>query len=122
MVVVYSGTELDIALSAGESDGRVNNPDTLTIRNAEWLAKGMIDIHAIMEVPHGLKQPGFDRLPEIEEIAKCELEKKWLEMVRTFRQIGTPSFFPPGTPPEQVKILRAATAKMYSDPDFHKEY
>lgn len=122
MVVGYSGTELDLALMRGEIDGRINNPDTLTIRNAEWLAKGMIDIHAIMEVPRGLKQPGFDRLPEVEEFAKSEREKKLLAMVRTFRQFGTPSFFPPGTPPEQVKILRAATAKMYSDPDFHKEY
>ena len=43
-------------------------------------------------------------------------------MIRTFRQIGTPSLFPPGTPREQVKILRDATAKMFSDPDFHKEY
>jgi tripartite-type tricarboxylate transporter receptor subunit TctC len=122
MVVGYSGNELDLALMRGEIDGRINNPDTLTIRNAEWLAKGMIDIHAIMEVPRGLKQAGFDRLPEVEEFAKSEREKKLLAMVRTFRQIGTPSFFPPGTPAEPVKILRAATAKMYSDPDFHKEY
>jgi hypothetical protein len=75
-----------------------------------------------MEVPRGLKQPAFDRLPEIEEFAKSEREKKLLAMVRTFRQVGTPSFLPPGTPPEQVKILRGATAKMYSDPDFHKDY
>jgi len=64
----------------GEIDGRINNPDTLTIRNAEWLAKGMIDIHAIMEVPRGLKQAGFDRLPEVEEFAKSEREKKLLAM------------------------------------------
>jgi hypothetical protein len=76
MVVGYSGNELDLALMRGEIDGRINNPDTLTIRNAEWLAKGMIDIHAIMEVPRGLKQAGFDRLPEIEEFAKSEREKK----------------------------------------------
>ncbi len=43
-------------------------------------------------------------------------------MVRTFRQVGTPSILPPGTPPEQVKILRNAMAKMYSDPEFHKDY
>ena len=29
---------------------------------------------------------------------------------------------PPGTPAEQVKILRTAMAKMYSDPEFHKDY
>lgn len=122
MVVGYSGTELDLALERGEIDGRINNPDTLVIRNAEWLAKGLIDIHAIMEVPRGLKQPGFDKLPEIEEFAKNDREKKLLAMIRAFRQVGTPSILPPGTPAEPVKILREATAKMYKDPEFQKEY
>ncbi|MBM4259988.1 MAG: hypothetical protein FJ143_04735 [Deltaproteobacteria bacterium] len=122
MVVGYSGTELDLALERGEIDGRINNPDTLVIRNAEWLAKGLINIHAIMEVPRGLKQPGFDKLPEIEEFAKNEREKRLLAMVRAFRQVGTPSLLPPGTPAEQVKTLREATARMYKDPEFQKEY
>ena len=112
MVVGYSGTELDLALMRGEIDGRINNADTLTIRNAEWLAKGMIDIHAIMEVPR----------PEIEEFAKNDREKKLLAMVRAFRQVGTPSLLPPGTPAEQVKILREANARMYKDPEFQKDY
>ena len=92
------------------------------MRNADWLAKKAIDIHAIMEVPKGLKQPGFDRLPEIEEFAKSDRERKLLAMIRIFRQIGTPSILPPGTPQEQVNILRQAMAKMFNDPEFHKEY
>jgi tripartite-type tricarboxylate transporter receptor subunit TctC len=121
-VVGYGGTELDVALMRGELDGRINNPDTLMIRNADWLANKAIDVHAIMEVPKGLKQPGFDRLPEIEEFAKSDREHKLLAMIRTFRQIGTPSILPPGTPKDRVGILRQAMAKMYSDPEFHKEY
>ena len=121
-VVGYSGTELDLALVRGELDGRINNPDTLIIRNADLLAKGAIDIHAIMEVPKGLKQPGFDRLPEIEEFAKSERERRLLAMIRTFRRFGTPSILPPGTPKEQVKILREAMAKMFNDPEFQKDY
>jgi tripartite-type tricarboxylate transporter receptor subunit TctC len=121
-VVGYSGTELDLALVRGELDGRINNPDTLMIRNADLLAKGAIDIHAIMEVPKGLKQPGFDRLPEIEEFAKSDRERRLLAMIRTFRQFGTPSILPPGTPKEQVKILREAMANMFNDPEFHKDY
>ncbi len=121
-VVGYGGTELDLALMRGELDGRINNPDTLMIRNADWLANKAIDIHAIMEVPKGLKQPGFDRLPEIEEFAKSEREHKLLAMIRTFRQIGTPSILPPGTPKDRVRILRDAMTKMFSDPEFHKEY
>ena len=121
-VVGYSGTELDLALVRGEIDGRINNADTLLSRNADLLAKGALDIHAIMEVPKGLKQAGFERVPEIEEFAKSDRERKLLAMIRTFRQIGTPSILPPGTPREQVKILREATAKMFSDPDFHRDY
>ena len=121
-VVGYSGTELDLALVRGELDGRINNADTLLSRNADLLAKGALDIHAIMEVPKGLKQAGFERLPEIEEFARTDRERKLLAMIRTFRQIGTPSILPPGTPREQVKILRDATAKMFSDSDFHRDY
>jgi len=75
-----------------------------------------------MEVPKGLKQPGFDRLPEIEEFAKSERERRLLAMIRTFRRFGTPSILPPGTPKEQVKILREAMAKMFNDPEFQKDY
>ncbi len=121
-VVGYSGTELDLAVTRGEADGRVNNADTMLSRSADLLAKKALDLHVIMEVPKGLKQPGFDGLPEIEEFAKSDKERKLLAMVRTFRQVGTPSMLPPGTPPEQVKILRTAMAKMYSDPEFHKDY
>lgn len=121
-VVGYSGTDLDLALIRGEVDGRINNADTLMSRNADLLAKGALDVHAIMEVPKGLKQAGFDRLPEIEDFVQAERERKLLAMIRIFRQFGTPSILPPGTPREQVKILREAMAKMFKDPDFHKEY
>jgi tripartite-type tricarboxylate transporter receptor subunit TctC len=121
-VVGYGGTELDVALMRGELDGRINNADTLQTRNADLITKKAIDIHAIMEVPKGLKQPGFERLPEIEDFANSEKEHKLLAMIRTFRQIGTPSVLPPGTPPEPVKILRQAMAKMFSDPEFHRDY
>jgi tripartite-type tricarboxylate transporter receptor subunit TctC len=121
-VVGYSGTDLDLALIRGEVDGRINNADTLMSRNADLLAKGALDVHMIMEVPRGLKQSGFDRLPEIEDFVQSERERKLLAMIRIFRQFGTPSILPPGSPREQVKILREAMAKMFKDPDFHKDY
>ena len=121
-VVGYGGTELDLALVRGEIDGRINNADTLMSRNAELLAKGALDVHALMEVPKGLKQPGFDRLPEIQDFVQTERERKLLAMIRIFRQFGTPSILPPGTPKEQVNILRDSMARMFKDPDFHKDY
>ena len=122
MIVGYSGNEQDLALMRGEVDGRVNNPDTLVRRNAEMLAKGMIDVHAVMEVPRGLKQPGFDRLPEIDEFTQTARERRLTSMVRAFRQVGSPYILSPGTPAEQVKLLRQAFTKTFNDPEFFKEY
>jgi hypothetical protein len=61
-------------------------------------------------------------LPEIESFAKTERDRKLLNMVRVFRQFGTPSIQPPGTPKEQVEILKAAMVKTFTDPAFPAEY
>ena len=121
-VVGYSGTELDAALARGEIDARINNADTALKRNAEMLKSGAVAPHIIMEVPKGLKHDHFSKLPEIESFAKSERERKLLHMVRVFRQFGTPSILPPGTPKEQVEILKAAMVKTFKDPEFPAEY
>jgi tripartite-type tricarboxylate transporter receptor subunit TctC len=122
MIVGYGGSELDLALTKGEIDGRINNADTMLTRNAELLAKGAIDVHAIMEVPRGLKHEKFSTLPEITTFAKTDKERKLLDMVSAFRQFGSPFFLPPGTPKEQVKLLQDAMVKAFNDPAFHKDY
>lgn len=121
-VVGYSGPELDLALANGEVDARINNADTLTKRNPEWLTKGIVDVHAIMEVPKGNKHSDFARLPEVGDFAKSERERKVLAMLRAFRQVGSPYILPPGTPKEQVNILQQAIAKTFNDPGFHIDY
>jgi tripartite-type tricarboxylate transporter receptor subunit TctC len=121
-VVGYSGTELDAALARGEIDARINNADTALTRNVELLKTGAVVPHVIMEVPKGLKHHHFSNLPEIESFAKSEQERKLLRMVRVFRQFGTPSILPPGTPKEQVDILKAAMVKTFTDPAFPAEY
>jgi tripartite-type tricarboxylate transporter receptor subunit TctC len=121
-VVGYGGAELDTALARGEIDARINNADTVLIRNAEMLKSGAVVPHVIMEVPKGLKHHHFTNLPEIETFAKSEGERKLLNMVRVFRQFGTPSILPPGTPKEQVEILKAGMVKTFTDPEFPAVY
>jgi tripartite-type tricarboxylate transporter receptor subunit TctC len=121
-VVGYSGPELDVALARGEIDARINNADTTLTRNVELLKTGAVVPHVIMEVPKGLKHHHFSNLPEIESFAKSERERKLLQMVRVFRQFGTPSILPPGTPKEQVEILKVAMVKTFTDPEFPAEY
>ena len=121
-VVGYGGTELDAALTNGEIDARINNADTTLTRNAELVKSGAIVPHVMMEVPKGLKHHHFTNLPEIESFAKSEEERKLLHMVRVFRQFGPPSILPPGTPIEQVEILKVAMVKTFTDPRFPAEY
>jgi tripartite-type tricarboxylate transporter receptor subunit TctC len=121
-VVGYSGTELDAALARGEIDARINNADTTVTRNAELLKSGAVVPHVMMEVPQGLKHHYFTNLPEIGSFAKSERERKLVHMVRVFRQFGTPSILPPGTPKEQVEILKTAMGKTFKDPQFPPEY
>jgi tripartite-type tricarboxylate transporter receptor subunit TctC len=121
-VVGYGGAELDTALARGEIDARINNADTVLQRNNEMLKSGGIAAHVIMEVPKGLKHHHFTTLPEIESFATAERDRKLLHMVRVFRQFGTPSLLPPGTPKEQVEILKTAMVKIFTDPAFPAEY
>jgi tripartite-type tricarboxylate transporter receptor subunit TctC len=121
-VVGYGGTELDAALARGEIDARINNADTTLTRNAELVKSGAIVPHIIMEVPKGLRHHHFTELPEIETFAKSEQDRKLLRMVRVFRQFGTPSLLPPGTPKGQVEILRGAMVKTFTDPEFPMVY
>ena len=113
---------MDIALERGEIDARATSSESLSARNAGWLEKKLIDLHAIVEVPKGNRPPAFARLPELESRATSERERKLVTMYRTIRVAGTPYLFPPGTPKGQVQIIREAMWKAYQDPEFHKEF
>jgi tripartite-type tricarboxylate transporter receptor subunit TctC len=118
----YGGPEIDIALERRELDGRANALETLGQRNAEEMKKGLLDLHALVEIPKGDRPDGFSRLPEIESFTKSETERKLLAMYRAFRLVGTPYILAPGTPKPQVQILQDAMRKALKDPEFHREF
>jgi tripartite-type tricarboxylate transporter receptor subunit TctC len=121
-VVGFGGPEMDIALERGEIDARATSSESLSTRNAEWIEKKQIDLHAIVEVPKGDRPPPFASLPELESFATSDRERRLVAMYRTFRVVGTPYVLPPATPKAQVQILRDAITKAYQDPEFHKEF
>jgi len=121
-VTGYGGPEMDIALMRGEIDARATTPETLSQRNVDWLEKGLTDLHAIVEIPKGAKAARFERLPELEDFANSEKERKLLTMYRAFRLVGTPYILPPGTPKPQVQILQEAMRRAYKDSNFHKDF
>jgi tripartite-type tricarboxylate transporter receptor subunit TctC len=118
----YAAPELDVALLRGEVDARANTATSVWKRNPDWVEKGLMDFHAILEVPKGLKHERFGHLPEIENFAKSEKEVRLLALARTLRLTGSPYILPPGTPKDRVEILQEAARKTFKDSDFHREY
>jgi tripartite-type tricarboxylate transporter receptor subunit TctC len=121
-VLGYSSLEVDVGMQRGELDARSNNTAEVVRRNPDAVKKGMFDFVAILKIPREDKEPDFDHLPEIDNFAKSERERRFLTLMRSTRLVGTPYIIPPGTPKEQVQILRAAMKKTFQDPEFHKEF
>ena len=121
-VVGFTGPEIDIAIDQREADGRVNTGDSLVRRNREWLDKALIDVHAGIEIPKGERHPRFAKIADLETFAKSDVERKILQMFRSFRLAGQNFFLPPGVPKDRAEILRDAMRKTLSDPEFLKEY
>ena len=121
-IVGYTSTEVDVALTNGELDARANAAISVLRRNPEWLDKKIMNFHAIMEIPKGVKHPRLTHLPEIEAFAKTERKKRVLTVWRAFRGVGLPYILPPGTPKDKVEILEEAMRKTYRDPEFPKYF
>ena len=118
----YAAPELDLALLRGEVDARANTATSVWQRNPDWVEKGLMDFHAILEVPKGLKHARFGHLPEIESFAKTERERRLIALSRTLRLTGSPYVLPPATPKDRVEIVQEAMRKTFKDPEFHREY
>lgn len=117
-VTGYSSPEIDAAVLRGELDSRFNQSHTILQRFPEWLDKGLMDFHVVLEIPRGDKHPRFTNLPELESFAKTERERQLVQLQRGFRLSGSPFIAPPGTPRERVAILQDAMTKAFKDPEF----
>jgi len=121
-VVGYTSLEVDVALVNGELDARANAAVSVLRRNPEWLDKGLMNFHAIMEIPKGGKHPRLAHLPEVESFARTEREKRVLAVWRAFRGVGSPYILSPGTPRDRVEILEESMRRTFKDPEFPKYF
>jgi len=121
-VVGYSSPELDVAILNGELDAGAGVASSLVKQNPEFLDKGLMDFHSIIEIPRGDKHPRFAQLPELDSFVKSDRERKLLALHRNFRLAGSPFILPPGTAKDRADILREAMRKIYADREFLAEY
>jgi tripartite-type tricarboxylate transporter receptor subunit TctC len=121
-VTGFSNPERRIALLRGEIDAIAVSDSGLLDRQADWLEKGLIDLHIIFAVPRENKHPRFHNLPEVDGFAKTERERKVVAMFRNFSLTGAPFILPPAMPRERVEIIKEALRKSFKDPAFFQEY
>jgi tripartite-type tricarboxylate transporter receptor subunit TctC len=121
-IVGYTSPEVDVALVNGELDGRANSAVSVLRRNPEWLEKRVMNFHAIMEIPKGIKHPRLAHLPEVESFARSDRERRVLALWRALRGVGSPYILPPGTPRDRVEILEEAMRRTFKDPEFPKYF
>ena len=121
-VTGFSTPERDVALLRGEIDAIAATDEGLVTRKADWLEKGLVDLHVIFAVPREAKHPRFFYLPEIDGFAKTERERKILTMFRNFSLTGSPFILPPAMSKERVETIKEALRKSFKDADFFKEY
>jgi tripartite-type tricarboxylate transporter receptor subunit TctC len=121
-VTGFTGPEIYIAIERGELDAHATGAARFVIEKSEWIEKKQIHLHATLTVPKGRHHPSFAQLPEFGSFAKTDVERKLLDMFRAFQYPRWPYIFPPGTPKEQVQIIREAMKKAFADPEFPVEY
>ena len=120
-VTGFGDPEMIVALAQGEADGRSQVAESIE-RMPEWIDKGAVDFHAILEIPGVKKHPRFAQLPALESFTKSAGEQKLLLMHRVFRSIGTPYLFPPGTPRDRVEMVTEALRATFRDAAFLSDF
>jgi hypothetical protein len=123
-VVGYSGAEIDVAIAQGELDARANNVDAVIQRTPQFITDGLAHFHGVVEVPFGVRpdHPALARLPALHSFAASEREKRVVQIYVSFMQFLQAFVLPPNTPPERVKTLKDAFAKVWKDKEFHENW
>jgi tripartite-type tricarboxylate transporter receptor subunit TctC len=123
-VVGYSGAEIDVAIAQGELDARANSVDAVIQRTPQFITDGLVHFHGVVEVPFGFRptHPALARLPALHDFAATEREKRVAQMYVSFMQFLQAFVLPPNTPPERVKTLKDAFAKVWKDKEFHENW
>jgi tripartite-type tricarboxylate transporter receptor subunit TctC len=124
-ILGYGSNEVYLSLVRSEADMISNNLHTVLRETREWLKEGF----TTPVVMKNTKGRGAEAVPEfpqgrptLEQFADTDLKRAVMRFQNATRPTGAPYFAPKGIPGPALKALREGFNKMFTDPQFAKEY
>ena len=119
LVAGYRGTaEIRLAVEAGEVAGTCFNWDSMRLIWAEALANGQVRV--VLQLGQGAR-PDLPGVPSALDLARTGEGRRLIEATQGMSALLRTYTLPPGTPPERVRVLRAALEATVRDPVFLAE-
>ena len=108
------GNDVNVAMERGEVGARNNTWSAWKATRADWLKNKDIII-LVQAGPTAKDLPG---VPNIEDLAKTEDDRRIMQLIISGTKLGRPLATTPGVPADRVAALRAAFEESMKDPDF----
>jgi hypothetical protein len=124
-ILGYNSQEIRLAMERGEADAQSNSIPSFMRGTQHWLKEGFT-IPLIMKNIKGRGAevaPGFpqDR-PSLDQFTDTEFKKAVLRFHNSIRPSGTVFVAPKGIPDPALRALGEAFNRVWSDPQFAKEF
>lgn len=116
LITGYDSAEQDLALERGEVDARTNSAKSVLKNHPDWIKKNFAPILAVSGPD---RDPLIPNVPTIREINPNP--GAFFETVSEGLSVARPYALSPGTPAENLKVLRTAWQTMLNDKAFQAE-
>lgn len=112
----YSTSEMRLAVERGEVEGVCGlSYSTLKAASPQWFQNNNVTVFL---QTGSAPQAGLEHVPVLINLVKDEDAKKALKFLGYTEEMGRPFFMPPGTPKEDVALMRRAFDETMKDPAF----
>jgi tripartite-type tricarboxylate transporter receptor subunit TctC len=118
------GAEIDLAVERGEVVCRGMSVDPYFGREPfiSWSKRGFVRLLTQTGRKRDARAPEVPTIYELMDQYKTpEISRRVVQVILAGAEFGSPTFAPPGTPADRVKLLREAHAKSMRDPEFLAE-
>ena len=118
------GAEIDLAVERGEVICRGMSVDPYFGREPfiSWGKKGFVRLLTQTGRKRDARAPDVPTIYELMDQYKTpEISRRVVQVILAGAEFGSPTFAPPGTPADRVKLLRESHAKSMRDPELLAE-